>query len=336
MDAKEYILIIMQEKALIETLIQPLLRHEYAMNGLDDCGYFDSQKWVITSDIMVENCHFFSHDHGDDVAYKLLHVNISDIISSGAKPRFAHLNYSFDPKDIQFSQVFFATFKQLCDAYSIHLLGGDTVKALQYKKFFSLTLIGELQQNKPWLRTKAYEDDDIWVTNYIGDSFCGLDMIKNILPQNTSDISDSMVEYFVNAYKYPVPPVHFAFDLIDNKVQIHACMDISDGLFGDIYMMAKASEKGMVIYEKNIPLSPYLIEFINKYTKNKQDYYSQGDDYQLLFTAPKHQKETIMTYADKHHIKVSCIGYVQSEPGCWLYDDNGKLQALPMQHYNHE
>ena len=95
-----------KEDTLLKKMIAPLLQNAHGLGGTDDCGYFENNKYSITSDVIVENVHFLPKTSPESLAHKLVVVNVSDIISSGARAKYALLNYSFRPEQDSFSQRF--------------------------------------------------------------------------------------------------------------------------------------------------------------------------------------------------------------------------------------
>ena len=134
-------------------------------------------------------------------------------------------------------------------------------------------------------RNNAKLKDDIYVTGNIGDSYLGLKIIKNNIK-----INSKLKKYFVNQFYCPNLPYKIC-------KQIHkfanTSMDISDGLISDMNKLINKQKLSFEINVNKIPISKNLEFYLKKYKKLKIKYLFNGDDYQILFTAPKKNRSLI-------------------------------------------
>ena len=137
---------------------KPKKYHNVCLDIGDDCFAFHPQiksKYIVTTDILIENVHFKREwATPQQIGQKAIEVNVSDIASMGnAIPLYAFISLGI-PKNtsIDFVQKLFASIKQTCDKYGIHLSGGDTVGAKDIT--ISVSLIGFCYGN-PVSRTGA-------------------------------------------------------------------------------------------------------------------------------------------------------------------------------------
>ncbi|MFM7702780.1 MAG: thiamine-phosphate kinase, partial [Alphaproteobacteria bacterium] len=157
-----------------QNIFNPILD---SFNLSDDVSLIKNSKkqYIVSKDIFVENIHFLRSDGGKKIAQKLLLTNISDIASSGGKPLFYFLGFT---KNSDLSKKFYDDFadglKKIQDEFNIVLAGGDTSNSSQL--FYSVTIFGSIDKNKILLRKNASEGDLIYVSNYIGEAFLGLDI----------------------------------------------------------------------------------------------------------------------------------------------------------------
>ncbi|WP_373487134.1 AIR synthase related protein, partial [Blastomonas sp.] len=131
------------EPAFID-LLRAIATHPAARGFDDDAAVLDvgQQRLVLTKDMLSEGVHFLPDDPPEDVAWKLVAVNVSDLAAKGALPLACLLGYSLTG-DADWDAGFVRGLGQACNHYSIALIGGDTVSAAAgTARTLSLTAIG--------------------------------------------------------------------------------------------------------------------------------------------------------------------------------------------------
>ena len=301
----------MDEFSIIAEILKPLSGgDENALGFTDDIAILPKfQKPAIyTTDTIVEGTHFLTSDTPQDVGYKLIMVNVSDIIAKGAVPRAGFLNLCL-PRQMD-DVTIKSLVKGIAEAKALYgdfpIIGGDTT-VTNGNMVLTLSLIGEAIGEKPVLRNGAQIGDDIYVTGVIGDAKIGLDcLLGNLNPDNYPKC--------IEHYKRPkVQPIHAA-NLIAQYA--NAAMDVSDGLLGDLQKML-----GALGAELSLEQIPYSKE-TDQYAiclKSMLELISFGDDYQILFTAPVGNEAAIL----KSDLKISKIGKITQSGGLKLLS-NGK------------
>lgn len=247
--------------------LRTLPLHPGAQGLADDAARLGG--YILTTDTMVEGVHFLSTDPADDVAWKLLAVNLSDLAAKGADPVGVLLNYPLgdDDWDRDFLAGFDAALRQL----GCQLLGGDTVSLPPgAPRVLTLTAIGHATHAPS--RSGARAGDGLFVTGTIGDAGAGLGMAKG------TPGSDALL----NAYRRPLPRLGEGRILARH---VHAMMDVSDGLLIDAARMAMASGLAVTIDLAAIPLSDAYRAHIGDDRAARLRAATAGDDYQLLFAA---------------------------------------------------
>lgn len=249
----------MTESELLSRLrLLPL--HPGALGLMDDAAHLGN--FVLTTDLMVEGVHFLPDDLPDDVAWKLLAVNLSDLAGKGAVPEGVLLGMPIgDPAwDVAFIDGFDAALR----AFECALLGGDTVSG---GRTFALTAIGRAAVAP--MRSGARPGDGLWVTGTIGDAGAGLAIARGTNGPDT----------LVQRYRRPIPRVAEGRRLAK---QVTAMMDVSDGLLIDASRMAEASGCAVTIDLAAIPLS----DAYRAWSGDRLAAATAGDDYELLFALP--------------------------------------------------
>ena len=155
------------------------------------------------------------------------------------------------------------------------------------------------------MRKNAKNYDDIYITGFLGDAFLGLNVLKKKII-----LSKKNANYFVRKFYLPNLPIKFS-----KKIHLFAnsSIDVSDGLFQDLNHILSNSSLSSEIFVNNIPISAYLKSYIMKEKKNKLNFISQGDDYQILFTANKSKRNLIKKTSKATSTKISRIGIIKNK-----------------------
>ncbi|MBY9067056.1 thiamine-phosphate kinase [Hyphomonas sp. WL0036] len=300
----------MAEKDWIRRYFAPLAKAPGAAGLTDDTAELSKGygPLIATVDAMVEGVHFFSDDPVETVARKLVRVNVSDILASGAVPKEALLTLGWPRQGREEEQI--ATFADSLgaelDRWGTHLAGGDTV-SVPSGLFLSLTLTGECLGASPVRRGGGRAGDDVWVTGEVGAARRGY-------LWKTEGQGEAR---WLSALREPILPPIEAARLISERA--NAAMDVSDGLLGDLASLAGASGLGAEIDLSAVPFAggaASLAEAI--------DLSSWGDDYQLLFSAPPEAA----AFIGDSGLKVTRIGRLLPAPGL-VASYCGKLVNLP-------
>jgi thiamine-monophosphate kinase len=138
-----------------------------------------SENLLVTTDMMVEGIHFnLSFATPYQLGFKLVSVNVSDIFAMGGKPKFLLLNMAMNKStDKTVFDSFFDGVHQAKNLYGLSLVGGD-ISASQGGISVSATVIGYAKKHIK--RSGGRIGDRIYVTGYLGDSACGLALLKKI------------------------------------------------------------------------------------------------------------------------------------------------------------
>lgn len=249
----------------------------------DDCAIIEIDKetsFVVSTDMLIENIHFIREKI---TPYKLgrksLAVNLSDIAAMGAEP-FATLLSIALPKDIEKSwcEEFLNGYHSLSKEHTVMLIGGDTTASIS-DIAINVTVIGKAQNKNIRRRNCAKTGDLIAVTNYLGDSATGLNLILNNIKTDGYD-----QQYLIEQHNNPSPKIAQGKWLASQK-GVHAMMDISDGIASDLMHICTSSNMSAEVYLENIPQSDSLINVCKKHNWSATNMsLCSGEDYCLLLT----------------------------------------------------
>lgn len=271
-------------------------KREVVASYNEDCAVIRTKgKFLLfTTDAMVEGVHFdLKFTDFYSIGYKLATSNLSDIAAMGGDPKWALLTLGTPiPPEKSWIDPFMEGLTKALKKYKAHLIGGDSVRSDKF--FFNLALTGETK--KPLLRKGAKVGDLIFVSRPLGGSAAFLRFIKN-------HSFEEIPHLIRKAYLQPEPEIKLGKVLRDIA---SASIDISDGLLLDLYRLCEASGVGAVITENYIPI-------FKKATLKEA--YSGGEDYALLFTIPKKNRNKLIELCKKIRKKIFLIGEISDNKG---------------------
>lgn len=285
-----------------------------AARGLAD----DAAVWeglVLTHDMIVEGIHFLPDDAPQDVAWKLVAVNLSDLAAKGAAPLAVLMGYSLG--EAAWDAAFADELDTALRHFGVMLLGGDTVRApTGAPRTFGLTAFGRAPPGGAPSRAGARPGDRIWVTGTIGNAGVGLAMRLGQVDPNETCLA---------AYRRPQPQLTFGQAVAPH---VHAMMDLSDGLLIDAERMAEASGCAIGVMLETLPLSAALLAARPDVLDTRLAAATAGDDYQLLFAADPAAETAIREIAGGLQVAATAIGHVGVGEGITLTDKAQRV-ALP-------
>jgi thiamine-monophosphate kinase len=233
---------------------------------------FAGQTLILTQDMMVEGIHWLPDAAPEDVAWKLVSVNLSDLAAKGAKPLGVMLSFMLG--DDEWDRRFAGGLSAVLAHYDVALIGGDTVGNAESKRSISMTAIGAATHLPVPSRSGAKPGDGVFVTGTLGNAKAGFDLTLS---------GENGPGELQNAFNRPVALIAQGQQLAP---YVTAMMDISDGLLIDARHMARASGTKIAIDISCVPLSENYIALYGNDPHVRILASSWGDDYQLLFTAP--------------------------------------------------
>ena len=292
----------MHEFDLIRKYFSKLSKFNKYSLDLNDDVFFDKKKsLVISIDTYNEGTHFLDFKKPELVIKKIIRSSISDLICKGVLPKYYFISGSGNKKTFTHKNLskISISLKQEQDRYEIFLCGGDTT--FSNKLSFSITSVG-YSKNIVY-RNKAKYNDDIYVSGNLGDSFIGLKILQNKIKTNKK-----LKKYFVKKYFEPEIHIKLAKELLKFA---NSSIDISDGLIDDLRKMLNKQKLSYKIFEEKIPVSRNLNTYLKTNNLKKLNFISNGDDYQILFTAGVDKSRIIKSTSKKLGIKISKIGKIR-------------------------
>ena len=292
----------------------------------DDCAVLpvgEGESLVFTTDMLAEGVHFLRPATSPrELGRKSLAVNLSDVASMGARPVGTLLSLSL-PADTAgtWAEEFMLGYRELSEAFGVTLAGGDTTRSAAGITI-NVTAIGRIADAHIKRRSGARPGDAILVAGELGLSGAGL---RDILAGRYDTPAAA-------AHRNPQPQVAEGIWL-GARPEIHAMMDLSDGLASDLMQLCKASDCGARIYLERIPIARQTSALAEEmHSDPVVAALNGGEDYELLFTVPLSMQEQIMRLG-----LVDVIGHITpASTGCYLVTPDGQDIKLKAQGFPEE
>ena len=286
----------------------------------DDCALWQVQpgmQLAVSSDMLVEGRHFLSTVPPKRLGHKALAVNLSALAASGAKPLSFTLALALPRVDETWLQGFSAGLLALADQHDCELVGGDTT---QGPLNICITVMGEVPPGDALLRQGAQVGDDIYISGSVGDARMALEVMRGQLSLSAADFDSCRLRM-----EQPEPRVALGLAL---RGVANACIDLSDGLAGDLGHVLKASQVGAVLTTDWLQDSAAISSAMQSlpFAKRLDMALAGGDDHELLFTAAPEQADAVQHAANEADISVTCIGRITPGSGLQVLD----LQGVPI------
>ena len=221
----------------------------------DDCAYLKDLGIVVTQDSLVEDVHFkLTWCTPYQLGYKAVTVNISDVLASGAEPKYITIALSLPVSiDENFVEEFYKGAKSALRGAKI--IGGDITGS--DKVFISITVIGTTKERKISSRKNAKIGDVVITKGEFGKSALGLKELKN---------GGKNLE-LIRAHLEPQLEELFAKEIATQIDCEYAMMDTSDGLADALFQIAQSSK---------VSIDSKIVEGI-----------FGAEDYKLVATVPR-------------------------------------------------
>jgi len=252
-------------------------RREDVHTGVGDDGAIvappPGAELVLALDTLVDGVHFPAGFDARFVGHRALAVNLSDLAAMGAEPAWALLGLTIPSPDEHWLAGFSAGFDALARRHGVALVGGDTTRG---PLTVTVTLAGTVPEGAALRRDGARAGDDLWVSGTPGDAAAGLRILQGRL-----NAQGRAREALLARFQSPQARVALGVAL---RGIATACIDLSDGLLGDLGKLCAASGVGADLASRELPLSAGLCS-VALPAERVQFALAGGDDYELLFTA---------------------------------------------------
>ena len=308
----------MNEFELIDRLTRSLPTNKSVVVGPgDDCAVLDmgipDRLLLFKTDAIVEGIHFTSPAPPEKIGHKALARCLSDIAAMAGMPTAAVITIALPPKfDLGYVEGIYAGISAVAEKYEVAIVGGETTTNPE-RLLISIALIGWVARGKAVLRSGAKAGDALFVTGELGGSIGGRHLEFEPRLKEASWLAE-----------------HF---------DIHAMIDVSDGLTGDLRHILKASDVGAELLASVIPISREAKRVAKGHQSAKPALMAaltDGEDFELLFAISSRDAVPLLDEWKKQFpkLRLSCIGKIISGNGITIRSKDG-VQRLNAHGYTH-
>lgn len=265
---------------------------------------------LITTDMLLEGSCFILEEAGPyRVGSKAMRVNLSDIAAMAGVPTFAVVSVGLPRRHgREIAEALYAGLRQAAQVFGVAIVGGDT-NSWDGPLTISVTLLGETVARGPVRRSGARLGDWVMVTGPLGGSILGKHL--NFTPRVREALT------------------------LHELVELHAMIDISDGLAQDLGHILTESGVGAVLQASNIPISEAAIRLAEQTGKTPLEHaLGDGEDFELLFTVSPADGRRLLKDQPVPDIQLAHIGEIL-DAGLWLEGTSGRA-VLQAKGYVHE
>jgi thiamine-monophosphate kinase len=224
---------------------------------------------IVSTDVAVWGVHLAPELFSlEDLGYKAVMSALSDLAAMGARPRAIVVAVTAPAgTDLDSLHRGIAQAAALTNA---PVVGGDLSRANDVA--VAVTVLGECPGRGAVLRSGAVAGDELLVTGPLGRAAAGLRRRRA-----GAELTDELVE----AHRRPWP--RLAEGMAARGAEVHAMMDLSDGLGLDLHRLADASNVGFVL--ENLPVAEGATD---------DEATSGGEDYELLIATNEPERLRMM------------------------------------------
>ena len=267
---------------------------------------------VVTSDMLTDGVDFrLQQCEPSRVGRKAIAVNLSDLAAMAARPVAVVVSLALPRQGAaELSRAIYQGILALTTRFDVAVAGGDT-NTWDGDLVISVTALGETTAKGPLRRDGARPGDLILATGSFGGSILG------------------------KHFDFE-PRVHEALQLHE-RYELHAGIDVSDGLTLDLSRLAAESRCGAALSLEAIPIDPAayrLVEQQDASTTALQHALSDGEDFELLLAVPPAEAQRIVQ-DQPLDTPITCIGQMVAQPGLWQREPAGALRPLEARGFEH-
>jgi thiamine-monophosphate kinase len=251
---------------------------------------------LLATDLLLEGVHFeIPPATPRQVGCKAMAVNLSDIAAMAGKPRFAVVSLALPQQrhDVagSLADELFAGLNSTAERFGVTIVGGDTT-SWNGPLVINVSIMGDVHPRGPVTRSGARPGDWVFVTGRLGGSLAGHHLTFEPRVEEARRLHES--------------------------VDLHAMLDVSDGLVADIYHILEESGVGVILNSDHIPISQVASQCDDQRSP-LQHALGDGEDFELLFTVSPEDGERLLLHSPVD-VELSRIGTITRECRCLLSD----------------
>ena len=280
---------------------------------------------IVTADILIENTHFrMDLIDPELLGWKSVAANISDVAAMGGKPTYCFISIGLPDIEVDIVE---GIYRGVCDCsrqYGSSIAGGDTVGS-DAGIVINVTQLGVVERTLAARRDGAKPGDSILVTNTLGDSRAGLELLL----KHGLDGAREVGSHLVKSHLKPMPRVSEARAAVGTG-SVRSMMDLSDGLASDLAKLCDASGVGARVFASELPMSEDLRAGADILKRDAIELAAGGgEDYELLLTCPAPDAALVTQAIGSTGSKATTIGEITDGGAVVLISDDGTQSPMP-------
>lgn len=274
-----------------------------------------SRELVMVTDSLVEGVHFPAGSPAASIGHRSFAVNLSDLAAMGAEPAWGLLALTLPSAEEEWLAQFSQAAGDLCRKHGVALIGGDTTRG---PLAVTVTMVGIAPIGVALERRGGQVGDAIFVSGSPGDSAAGL-----ALEQGRLHVADGLsAQILRDRFLFPTPRCDIGIAL---RGLASTCIDVSDGLGGDLEKLCAASGCGAEVDAAALPVSDALLSAVGREAAREYAL-TGGEDYELLFTVPLARLGAMTSAIARGLGPVKRIGSLVAGKGVKVFARGGVMQ----------
>jgi thiamine-monophosphate kinase len=301
----------------------------------DDCAVLRpaaGMDLLLTTDTQEEGVHF-RRDWAspEDIGWRCLAVNVSDIAAMGGSPLGAVVALSLPATlAVAFVEALYDGMQAVAQRYDCPVIGGNISQRADTLSV-TITVAGQVPRGQSALRSGARVGDEIWVTGDLGGAKAGLEVLSHaeaVAGLPTADV--------LRRYRRPQPRLAEA-QFLRQQVSLHSLLDLSDGLSSDLRHVCEASGVGAELQVAAIPITEEVAQIARALQVEPLQFALHGgEDFELCLTAPAGSITPIReVFTQQFHCQLTRVGAIQPGQAVQLRFPQGEVRPLPARGYDH-
>ena len=282
----------------------------------DDCAVlrFGDALWVAAADMLVSGRHFTEWASPEDVGYKAVAANVSDVAAMGGVPRFVLASGGAD--DAETTLRCMNGVLEACEEFGAYPLGGDTTGAAALT--VDVSILGQLVHT-PVLRSGARPGDLLAVTGELGASAAGLLALES---------GAAGPKRLIRKQLRPEPRLGAGGAAA--RLGARAMIDLSDGLASDVRRVCERSGVGCRVDLDLLPIAGDTREYLRSESRDPEVLAATGgEDYELLLAVPPERSQAFERACARAEHRVTRIGALSEGKGWGIQEATGRVLPPP-------
>jgi thiamine-monophosphate kinase len=301
----------------------------------DDCAVLRpavGQDLLVTTDTQEEGVHF-RRDWAtpEDIGWRCLAVNVSDIAAMGGVPMGAVVALSLPASlEVAFVEGLYDGMQAVAERYDCPIIGGNISQRADTLAV-TITVLGAVPCGQSVYRSGAQVGDEIWVTGTLGGAKAGLEALLH--PEAMTGIRTTAA---LARYRRPCPRLHEA-QYLRQHAPLHSLIDLSDGLSSDLRHICTASGVGARLEAACLPIGHDVLQVAAALRRDALEFALHGgEDFELCLTVPAGRMDAVsQEFPRQFGCALTRLGTIQADREIILGLENGTTIPLPARGYDH-